>query len=89
MKQCIFTHVMMGVRPGTTIKELTWTCHTLGLALSHTCAFVVVDPPTDIRPRSKQSALWLEIKDILISPGHLLSWPIVILDHFLKGKHTP
>jgi hypothetical protein len=31
---------------GTTIKkELTWTYHTHGLALSHTCVLVMVDYP--------------------------------------------
>lgn len=35
-----------GRESGTTIKEeWTWTYHTLGLALSHTCALVMLDHP--------------------------------------------
>lgn len=70
-----------GRESGTNIKEeLAWTYRTLGLAWSHTCALATY---------SKQSALWLEIKGILICSGHRLSWPIVILYHFLKGNRTP
>ena len=47
MNEAVYFHPCDdGRESGTYIKEeLASTYHTLGLALSHTCAFVVVDYP--------------------------------------------